>query len=120
MVIIARKFSECTFRWVFKKILMKEIFSFAGWNFIGSTSAVLRDQGINILLNLFCGVTVNAARGIAMQVSNAVMQFSNNFMTALNPQITKSYAIGDKEYLMKLVFQGSRLSFICCFSFHCL
>lgn len=106
-----KNFSECTFRWVFKKILMKEIFSFAGWNFIGSTSAVLRDQGINILLNLFCGVTVNAARGIAMQVSNAVMQFSNNFMTALNPQITKSYAIGDKEYLMKLVFQGSRLSF---------
>lgn len=106
-----KNFSECTFRWVFKKNLMTEIFSFAGWNFIGSTSAVLRDQGINILLNLFCGVSVNAARGIAMQVSNAVMQFSNNFMTALNPQITKSYAIGDKEYLMKLVFQGSRLSF---------
>lgn len=106
-----KNFEECSFRWVVNKNLLKEIFNFAGWNFIGSTSAVLRDQGINILLNLFCGVTVNAARGIAMQVSNAILQFSNNFMTALNPQITKSYASGNKEYLESLVCQGARFSF---------
>ena len=84
---------------------------FAGWNFIGASSAVLRDQGGNVVLNLFWGPTLNAARGIAQQVSNAVGGFVGNFMTALNPQITKSYASGDKEYLMKLLFRAARFSF---------
>ena len=87
------------------------MFGFAGWNFIGASSAVLRDQGGNVVINLFCGPAVNAARGIASQVNNAVNQFVVNFMTALNPQITKSYAAGNKEYMMTLIFQGARLSF---------
>ena len=87
------------------------MFGFAGWNFIGASSAVLRDQGGNIIINLFCGPAVNAARGIALQVNGAVSGFASNFMTALNPQITKSYASGDHDYLMKLIFHGSRLSF---------
>ena len=104
-------FDECHFKCVLDKGLFKEMFGFAGWNFIGASSAVLRDQGGNIIINLFCGPTVNAARGIALQVNGAVSGFASNFMTALNPQITKSYASGDHEYLMKLIFQGSRLSF---------
>lgn len=107
-----RNFHECRkVRFIFDRLLFKEMFSFAGWNFIGTTSSIFRDQGGNILLNIFCGPAVNAARGVAIQVSNAITSFSTNFMTALNPQITKSYASGDMDYMMKLIFQGSRLSF---------
>lgn len=106
-----RHFSECTYHFSWDKQLLKSMFSFAGWNFIGASSAVLRDQGGNVVINLFCGPAVNAARGIAFQVNNAVNQFVVNFMTALNPQITKSYAAGDKGYMMTLIFQGARLSF---------
>ena len=87
------------------------MFGFAGWNFIGSSSAVLRDQGGNILINMFNGPEVNAARGLAMQVSHAIQVFVANFMTALNPQITKSYASGQYDYMMTLIFQGARLSY---------
>lgn len=104
-------FEECTYRFLFDKELLKKMFSFAGWNFIGAASAVLRDQGGNIVINLFCGPTVNAARGIAYQVNSAISGFVNNFMMALNPQITKSYAAGNKEYMMTLIHQGARLSF---------
>lgn len=106
-----RQFVECSsFLRKCNKNIIKEIFNFAGWNFIGSTSGILRDQGVNLLINIFCGPAVNAARGIAMQVSAAVTQFSNNFLTAINPQITKSYASGDRSYLINLVFRGARLS----------
>ena len=104
-------FEECTYHFLWDKNLLERMFSFAGWNFIGASSAILRDQGGNIVINLFCGPAVNAARGIAFQVNTAVHGFVTNFMTALNPQITKSYASGDREYMMTLIFQGARLSF---------
>ena len=102
---------ECRFRPIFDMALIKEMFSFAGWNFIGVTSGVLRDHGGNILVNLFSGPAVNAARGVAVQLNGAVQGFVTNFMTAVNPQITKSYASGDKEYMFALVRRSSRLSF---------
>ena len=104
-------FPECRFRPVFDVQLIKEMFSFAGWNFIGVTSGVLRDHGGNILVNLFSGPAVNAARGVAVQLNGAVQGFVTNFMTAVNPQITKSYAAGDHEYMFSLVRRSSRLSF---------
>lgn len=106
-----RNFSECSYKFTFDKSLIKEIFSYCGWNFIGSSAAILRDQGVNIVLNIFCGPVVNAARGIAFQVNTAVNSFVVNFMTALNPQITKSYATGDISYMTSLVFKGSRIAF---------
>lgn len=106
-----KHFEECTYHFLWDKDLLKRMFGFAGWNFIGASSAVLRDQGGNVVINLFCGPAVNAARGIAFQVNTAVHGFVTNFMTALNPQITKSYASGDREYMMTLIFQGARLSF---------
>lgn len=106
-----RHFEECIYHFVFDKELLKKMFGFAGWNFIGAASAVLRDQGGNIVINLFCGPTVNAARGVAYQVNNAISGFVSNFMMALNPQITKSYASGDRAYMMTLIYQGARLSF---------
>lgn len=106
-----RHFEECSYHFILDKSLLKRMFSFAGWNFIGSSSAILRDQGGNIVINLFCGPAVNAARGIAFQVNSAVNGFVTNFMTALNPQITKSYASGERDYMMTLLFQGARFSF---------
>lgn len=106
-----KHFSECRFRLNFERPLLKEMLGFAGWNFIGASSAVLRDQGGNLILNLFWGPTLNAARGIALQVCNAVSGFVGNFMTALNPQITKSYAAGEREYMLSLIFRASRFSY---------
>ena len=104
-------FQECHFFLVFDKNLLKEMFAFSGWTFIGSTSSILRDQGVNIVINLFCGTAVNAARGIAMQVYNAIHGFSQNFILAVNPQIIKSYACGDIDYMFNLSFRSSRFSF---------
>ncbi len=106
-----RHFQECKYYYFFDKALYRSIFSFAGWNFIGSTAAVIRDQGGNILMNMFGGPAVNAARGISLQVNSAINQFSTNFMTALNPQIIKSYATSDINYLHTLIYRGSRFSF---------
>jgi len=106
-----KNFEECRYFFVFDKDLLKKMFGFAGWNFIGASSSILRDQGGNLLINMFFGPTVNAARGIAMHVNSAVLAFVNNFQTALNPQITKKYASGDRDYMMSLIFEGAKLSF---------
>lgn len=106
-----KNFEECRFRIYFDKECWKEMSAFAGWNFIGCTAGLLKDQGVNILLNLFIGPIVNAARGIAMSVNTAVVGFAGNFMAALNPQITKSYAAGEQAYMISLVERGSRFSF---------
>lgn len=106
-----KHFKECHYHFIWDKDLLKRMWAFAGWNFIGASSAVLRDQGGNIVINLFCGPSINAARGIASQVSNTIQSFVSNFMTALNPQITKSYASEDYPYMMTLIFQGARFSF---------
>ncbi len=106
-----KHFEECHYSWIWDRSLLRQMFGFAGWNFIGAASGVLRDQGGNILINIFFGPAVNAARGIAYQVNNAVSTFVTNFMTAINPQITKSYAAGDRDYMMKLIFHGARFSF---------
>ena len=95
----------------FDRRLLKEMTAFAGWNFVGVTSGVLRDQGGNILLNLFFGPLVNAARAISVQVGTAVNAFVTNFMTALNPQLMKSHAVGDSSYMMSLIYRGTRFSY---------
>ena len=106
-----RHFTEATYHFVYDKKLLKNMTSFAGWNFFGQGACMMNNQGVNIVINLFFGVTVNAARGIASQVNSAVNQFVTNFMMALNPQITKSYAIGDFEDMHKLVYRGSKFSY---------
>lgn len=92
--------------------ILKEIFSFAGWNFIGVTAGVLKDQGGNILINLFSSTpAVNAGRGVAMQLSGAVQGFVTNFMTAVNPQITKSYAAGQLDGMHALMRKSAKFSY---------
>lgn len=106
-----KSFEECRFKLLLDKPLLKEMTGFAGWNFLGSGSALLMTQGVNILINVFFGVALNAARGIANQVDAAVQQFVNNFTTAINPQITKSYASEDLSYMHALICLGSKYSF---------
>ena len=110
-----RHYEECRYHFTYDKPLLKEMTGFAGWNLLGDGSWILNNYGVNILLNMFfgpvTGLVLNAARGIATQVDNVVQNFVRNFMTALNPQITKSYASGDFEYMHKLVFAGAKYSF---------
>ncbi len=106
-----KHFEESHAKLHFERDSWNEIGTFAGWNFIGCTAGLLKDQGVNILLNLFIGPIANAARAISASVNTAVSGFASNFMTAINPQITKSYAAGDKEYMISLVERGSRFSF---------
>ena len=105
-----RHFEECTYHFVFDKPVLKEMTGFAGWNFLGNGAYMLNTQGVNILMNLYFGVAVNAARGIATQVDAALKQFVNNFTTAVNPQITKSYAQGDLDCMHKLVCRSAKFS----------
>lgn len=106
-----RKFEECTYRFIVDKTLLREMTGYACWGFLGNTAYMFNTQGVNIVINLFFGVVLNAARGIVTQVETAVMQFVYNFTTAISPQITKSYASGDKEYMFTLICQGSKFSF---------
>lgn len=104
-------FKECRWRKIFDKFLLKDMFSFAGWNFIGAGTGILIGQGVNIVSNLFFGIAVNAARGIASNVDGVINQFVNNFTMALNPQITKSYAVAENDYMYDLVCKGAKYSY---------
>lgn len=106
-----RKFEETSFSFRFDKSLFKEMWGFAGWNLFAQTAWILNTQGVNMLMNIFFGVVVNAARGVAVQVNGIIQNFVNNFMMALNPQITKSYAAGDKDTAFRLACRGCRFSF---------
>ena len=107
-----KHFTECTYHFHWDKEILVKMFGFAGWNFIGSVAGILRGQGINILLNLFFSPIVNAAQGIAVQVNNALCNFSNNFLTAINPQIIKSYSQKDLDRAYELVLYASRFAFL--------
>ena len=104
-------FKESKFRYYWDKSLFKTLINYAGWNLWGNAAGVIMGQGVNILLNIFFGPVVNAARGIAFQVQGAINQFVINFQMAMNPQIIKSYAAGDLKYMHQLIFQGAKYSF---------
>lgn len=106
-----RHFPECSYRLMMDWTLFKEMFSFAGWSVIGNLGFSFKDQLSNVILNLFFGPTVNAARGIGMQVTANVKTFAHSFTMALNPQITKQYAAGNLDASRKLVYAGSRYTF---------
>lgn len=106
-----RHFEESHYHYVSDRQLMKEMAGFAGWNFYTNGAYIFNTQGINLLINIYFGVTLNAARGIANQVDHAVMQLVNSFTTALNPQITKNYASGNMESMYLLVCRGARFSY---------
>lgn len=110
-------FEESKFSWFWSKAMFNEMLGYSVWSLFGSISAVARNQGINILLGMFFNPSINAARAIAYQVNEGVNQFSNNFFTAVRPQITKKYASGDRADMTNLVFRSSRLNFYLIFIF---
>lgn len=106
-----RHFDTTKYRAVWDRTAFKEMFSFSGWSLFGSLANLSAQQGLNILINIFYGVTVNAAAGIANQVSHNVYGFISNFQTAFQPQIVKTYAAQDVERFHKLIFQTSKFSY---------
>lgn len=106
-----RHFIETRTGPIYDRKLFQEIFVFAGWTLNGNLAVIGYTQGLNILLNIFFGPTVNAARGIAVQVQNVCQQFCSNFQMALNPQLTKSYAQGNLNDMRSLLVKSSKFSF---------
>lgn len=106
-----RVFPEAHLSWQFDKTYVRKIGSFVGWSLWGSVAAAGYSQGLNLLINFFFSPAINAARGIAVTVQSVVRNFSNNFQVAVNPQITKSYASNDIEYMHSLIYRASLFSF---------
>lgn len=108
-----RNYVECVlnFRKYYEKDLMKEISSFAGWSLLGSASSMLANYGTTIVINIFFGTVVNAAQGIAQQVSGQLSAFANTMLKALNPIIDKSEGAGNRLLMLKAAMTGSKISF---------
>lgn len=106
-----KNFEESKFQVVKDKKLYKTLINYSGWNLFGNIASVAKGQGVNILLNMFYGPVINAARGIATQVQGAVNSFVINFQLAVNPQIIKSYAANEKDYMISLIIRSSKFSF---------
>lgn len=106
-----KHFKESKFLLCKEKCRYKEIFSFSGWDIIGSLCVLTQGQGINILLNLFFGPVVNAARAITYQLEGAFSQLTSNFMTAVNPQIVKSFAVKKYDEMIDLIKDASKYGF---------
>ncbi|MBM6993136.1 MAG: lipopolysaccharide biosynthesis protein, partial [Prevotella sp.] len=106
-----KKFQTCHYQRKWDRSMAKELFGFSGWSLFGNLANVGAQQGLNILVNIFYGVTLSAALGIANQVSSYIVQFFTNFQTAFNPQIVKYYASGEITKFFKLIFRASKLSY---------
>lgn len=104
-------FKESRFRLYWDKVLFNTMMSYTGWNLWGHTAVIISNQGANILLNIFFGPTVNAARALAMQLYGAINSFVHNIQVAVNPQIIKSYATKDTSYLHKLICYGCKYNY---------
>lgn len=109
------KFAETRFSFFWNKAMFLRIFSFSGWTIYGQLAVVGSNQGTNILVNIFHSVAANAAMGVGHQVNSALTGLVSNFQTAFKPQITKSYASGDYEYLTSLTNYASKISFFLLF-----
>jgi O-antigen/teichoic acid export membrane protein len=106
-----KNYKECKFSFIWDRTIFKSILKFSGWNIFGCLAFTGANQGVNIMLNLFFGPAVNAARGVSFQVSSAITRFVVNFQTAVNPQIVKLYANKDYNKLNNLLYNNSKYAF---------
>lgn len=106
-----KHFVTCGFKFGLDKSVAKGLVTFTGWSTFGSLSNILTQNGLLFVLNIFCGVIVNAAMGIANQVLGAINSFISSFQTSFYPQIIKSYACGDKKHMFSLITRTSKLSY---------
>lgn len=112
IIYCADKISFCCYKFCWNTSLFKNLISFSGWSLLGGMSNIGQVHGINIIVNMFFGVTVNAAMGIANQVNSALTMFVNNFATAFNPQIIKTFSSGEKDNFFKLLHNTSRYCYL--------
>jgi len=112
-----RTFETARFSYCRDKKLFRQLWEFSGWSVFGGVANISNTHGANILINVFHGVTVNAAMGIATQVNSAVYQFVDNFQTAFKPQIIKLYSAKAYDHFMRLIFSTSKVSFCLLFFF---
>jgi len=105
------KFPECKSAPKFDRSIVKDITKFVGWTFLGNAAVVVKDQGVVMLLNIFFGPVVNAAQGVGNQVNSVVTRFIGGFMTAVQPQITKSYASQERDRMNNLLIKSTKFSF---------
>lgn len=108
IVYTVKKYEECKIKFIWEKSLLKEMAGFTGWNIVGIIVFILNNQGLDILMNIFFGPVVNAAKSVSSQVQHAVTNLSSGFYTAVRPQLIKSYAMGDNEYLYSIIFNTSK------------
>ena len=101
----------CIYRRIWDKKLFNQLTSFMGWNLFGSATSVLNVQGQALLLNIFFGPIINAAKAIADNVNQLAQQFISNFYMAVGPQIIKSYAAEDKRFTKQIVLYSSKFAF---------
>jgi len=94
----------------FSRVEFKAMLSFSGWNIFGSFSNMARDQGVNMIMNLFFGPIVNAARGVAMQINSALSGFTNSILTPVRPQVIQSFAKGEGSRYIQLTYSISKIS----------
>jgi O-antigen/teichoic acid export membrane protein len=106
-----KHFDGCKFNLKIHRALLKEMMSFVGWAFLGNGAITLRDQGTSMIMNLFGGTVVNAARGIAQNVNSAVASFVNNFIQATQPEITKLRATNQLVEMRKLIYRSCRIAY---------
>ncbi len=106
-----RRFEECHFQVIKDWKLIKPILSYSGWDLMGHFSVMARDQGVDIIQNMFFGPAINSAAGKAGVIYNAVNGFSNNFLTAIKPSIVKAYAIGDIKKMEFLMIDASKYAY---------
>ena len=106
-----KHFEECRIRWYWDKKKFIEMFTYAGWGFVGKTSETFAGQGVNMVVNVVFGTAVNAARQLAGTVIHSVQIFVNNFTMAIWPQVAQSFASGDHGYMKELIFRGSKFCF---------
>jgi O-antigen/teichoic acid export membrane protein len=116
-LICRSRFQECRFSFYWNKELFKEIANFIGWNLFSTIASVLKNQGINILLNQFFNPVIVASRSISVSIGYVIGSFSENFNTALKSQITKYYATGQKTEMMLIMFSGIKLAFFLMYIF---
>lgn len=107
-----KNFSEIRYSRVSDKALYKRLLNFSGWTLFGSVANMARNQGVTFIVNIFYGVTVNAAIGIANQVNAGITQFVTGFQQAFNPQLTKVEAAKDREYQTKLINMTAKYSYL--------
>ena len=110
-----RQFPECKLRLKWDSSIFSSILKFTGWNMFGTVAWLLKDQGVNILMNIFGGPVANAARGVSGQISGAVQGLTSGFQSAVNPQITKRYAANDSEATCRLLCESSKISYFLLF-----